>query len=358
MQPDYYGYEPNPGNSAPQIMTFTQKELYNIVEKYFVQFKQDYPWDSKPVFAFKKIPLHEGVQKRFDEKDFSTFAKTKAEGQPAKRGKYGIGYHKDIFLKRIALELTLSDEAVMFNKWDDVKAIGTQLGKTAPNRINLDGTHFAFTFSQSQSYVDMDGYVIDETTGDGLSLANSAHTLAHSTRTYTNIIPGAPMFSKSAMKLAERIARNNTMDNYGVPKKYNWTHVWCTGDSNNLEEIKQFLRSTSDNTQNNPEVENTYQNRYKILVLEQIDTDIYGFRDETKSNWWGLGAFSGDITSGDRFAAIYAEWEAPHMKPAPTDSNNAVDYSRDIQKYGVRAGYNYAALNGMGILYAFAPNQS
>lgn len=351
----YYGYEPNPGNSSPILATFSQKEIYNLVEKTFVQFKKDYPMDAKPVFAYKRVGLNEGVIKRFDEKDFTTFAKTKAEGQPSKRAQFAIGYHKDVVLKRIALELVLTDEAIMFNKWDDVKAIGAQLGKTAPNRINLDMTHFAITFAQGSSYVDMDGNTIDTTTGDGNPLAYNLHTLAHSSKTYTNIIPGAPSFSKSAMKLAERTARNNTLDNFGIPKQYEWTHIWCTGDANNVEDITQFLRSLSDNTQANPNVENTYRNRYKLLVLQQIDTDIFGNRDETKSNWWGLGAFGGDITSGTRFTGIYAEWEAPHMKPAPTETNNASDYSRDIQKFGVRAGYNVCALSGFGMLYSFNP---
>lgn len=356
MNPNYYGYEPNPGNSAPFIATFTQKELYNIVEKFFVEFKKDYPIDAKPIFVHRSIPAMSGVQRRFDEKDFSSFAQDKPEGMPTKKARYGIGYHKDVFLRRIGLELDLTFEAVQFNRWDDVKLIGKALGETAPYRINLDMTQFAITFAQGTSYVDMSGFTVDTTTGDTLSLANAAHTLAFSATTYTNIVPGAPQFSKSALMSAEIIARNNTMDNYGVPKVMRWTHIWCSGNATNVENIQQFLRSISDNTQANPNVENTYKNRYKLLVLQQIDTTVNGFRDTTKSNWWGIGAFEGDVLDNTRFPAVYAEWEPPHMKPAPTGDNNAVDFSRDIQKYGVRAGYGLCALNGMGIVYSFATN--
>lgn len=352
--PDYYGSEPATGNSSTLLATYTQKEIYNLVEKLFTQFKESYPMDAKPLFATRSIPMHTGVLKRFTEKDFSTFASTKPEGAPSKRAKYGIGYHKDILLKRIALELALTEEAVKFDHWDDVQAIGTELGKTVPNRINLDCTHLAVTFAQSVSYVDMDGFTVDTTAGDSLAIASAVHTLAHDASTYTNINPGAPQFSKSALIAAETVARNNTMDNYGIPKGYTWTHIWCSGDPNNTENIMQFLNSIADNTQANANVENTYKNRYKMLTLQQLDTDVFGQRDSTKSNWWGIGAFSGDITSGKRFAAIYAEWEAPHMKPAPTDSNNAADFSRDIQKFGVRGGYGLAVLNAMGIVYSFA----
>lgn len=356
MFPDYYGYEPNPGNSAPLLATFTQKEIYNLVEKMFVDFKENYPIDAKPLFAHRPIANHTGTVKRFTEKDFSSFASAKPEGAPSKRAKFGIGYHKDVQLKRIALELALTYESIKFNAWEDVKALGSELGQTAPYRINLDMTHLAITFAQGTSYTDMDGYVVDTTTGDGLSIANAAHTLAHNSNTYTNILAGAPQFSKSALIAAETIARNNTMDNYGVPKRYDFTHIWCSGAPNNTENIMQFLKSISDNTQANPNVENTYKNRYKMLVLEQLDTDVFGKRDETKSNWWGIGAFSASATSGRRFAGIYAEWEAPHMKPMPTESNNASDFSRDIDKFGVRAGYGLAVLNGMGIVYSFATN--
>ena len=78
-------------------------------------------------------------------------------------------------------------------------------------------TQFAITFSQGTSYIDNGGYTVDTTTGDGYSLANAAHTTAFSSTTYTNILPGGPNFSKSSLIAAEILARNNTIDNYGIP---------------------------------------------------------------------------------------------------------------------------------------------
>ena len=243
----------------------------------------------------------------------------------------------------------------MFDRWMDVKSIGIDLGETAPQRINLDMTQLAITFAQSTSYVDMDGFTIDTTTGDTLSIANSAHTLAFSSLTYTNIVPGNPQFSKSALISAEIVARNNTLNNYGKPRTKRWSHIWCSGSPNNIEAITQFLRSISDNTQANPNVENTYKNRYKLLVLQQLDTNPDGSRDTTKSNWWGIGAFEGEVPM-NRFWAMYGEWEPSHMKPAPTTDNNAVDFSKDLRKFAVRAGYGLCVVNPQGIVYAFATN--
>lgn len=353
MNPTGGSNESNPGQSGSFMATFLFSEIYNLVAKKFAETGEKYPLDAKPIFITEPIPLHSGNIRQYDERDFSTFASTKPEGVAAKKAQFGIGYHKQMFLKRIAKELDLTDEAIMFDRWMDVKTIGIDLGETAPQRINLDMTHLAVTFAAGTSYVDMDGYTIDTTTGDGLSIANAAHTLAFSSLTYTNILAGAPQFSKSALIAAEKVARNNTFNNYGTPRTKRWSHIWTTGNPNNIENITQFLRSISDNTQANPNVENTYKNRYKVLVLQQADTTAAGGRDTSKSNWWGIGAFEGDIPM-NRFWAMYGEWEPAHMKPAPTTDNFAVDFSKDIRKFGVRAGYGLAVVNPMGIVYSFA----
>lgn len=347
--------EPNPGNSNSFMATFSFGEIYDLVAKKFSETGSLYPWDAKPIFIKETIPLHSGNIRRYAERNFSTFASTKPEGVAAAKAQFGIGYHKDVTLKRIAKELDLTWEAIMTDRWMDVKEIGIDLGETAPQRINLDMTHLAVTFAAGTSYVDMDGYTIDTTTGDGLSIANAAHTLAFSASTYTNIVPGAPQFSKSALISAETIARNNTLDNYGVPRSKRWSHIWCSGNPNVTENIQQFLRSISDNTQANPNVENTYKNRYKMLVLEQLDTTAFGVRNTVKSNYWGIGAFDGEVPK-NRFWAMYAEWETPHMKPAPTETSNSVDFSKDIYRFAVRAGYGLCVVNPQGIVYSFATN--
>lgn len=347
--------ESNPGQSVYALSTFSSSEIYNLVAKKFSEAGEKYPLDAKPIYITEPIPLHSGNIRQYDEKDFSTFASTKPEYVATSKAQFGIGYHKQMTLKRIGLELDLSYESIMFDRWMDVKTLGIDLGETAPQRINLDMTQLAITFAQGTSYVDKSGYTIDTTTGDGLSIANAAHTLAFSSVTYTNIVPGAPQFSKSALISAETIARNNTLNNYGIPRTKRWSHIWCSTAPNNIEAIQQFLRSISDNTQANPNVENTYQNRYKMLPLGQLDTTPTGQRDQTKSNWWGIGAFDGEIPM-NRFWAMYGEWEPAHMKPAPTEDNNAVDFSKDIKRFAVRAGYGLAVINPQGIVYSFAGN--
>lgn len=351
MDRDFFGYEPNPGNEMPAIATYSAKELYNIVAKKFIDFKEHCSSDILTFYVSDNIGYEKGSQRRYDQKDFSTYAKFKAELGLTKRGKYAIGFHKDLFRKTVALELVLSDEAIKENRWDDVTRIAKQLGQTVVNRRNLDLTHMAVTFAASTSYIDQDGQVIDTTTGDGLSLANAAHLLAHSASTYSNIAP-ASQFSKAGLMIAKRQARNNTMDNFGVPKEYKWSHIWSTEDEFNVEEILQFLKSTSDPVQANSNVENYYKNRYKAIFLPEIDTTVDGLRDTAKSRYWGIGAFEGNVLSGDRASLVYGEWEAPHMKPF---NQSAMDFSRDAVKYAARGRYGACAIDGMGIIFNFAP---
>lgn len=343
--------ESNPGQQGTLLSTYTFNEIYDLIQKRFIDMLPKYPIDAKPLFIYEGIPQQSGNTRQFDESDFSSFARTKPEGVPAAKGVFGIGYHKIMTTKRVALEFDLTYEARTQNQWYKVTEITANLIQTVPYRTNLDMTQ-RVTFANVSSYVDMDGFTIDTTTGDGLSLANAAHTLAFSPTTYTNIVPGGPQFSKSALQSAETVAKNNIYDNFGIPHVMTWTHIFLANTPVLKENVKQFLRSISDVTQANPEVVNTYKDKYEMLVLTQLDTDANGFRNTAKSNWWGIAALGGSIR-GDRFQAFYGEWEAPHMKPT-VDGGNADDFSKDIWKFGVRGGYGLVTVSPKGFIISLA----
>lgn len=362
MNPDYYSNEPNPGNVVTALTEYGSKELYNIVEKSFQHFRDGIAKRAGNIMdVYVKEKRETKKLFRKTQQDYSTYARFKAELGLTARGKYGIGFHKDIFMKTIALEQVMSDEAYTYEEprdgWNALTLIVKALADTTISRMYLDLTQQAFTFAQSPSYIDMDGQIVDNTTGDGEALASAAHLLAHVPATYTNIGP-AVLFSKSAVKIDERIARNNTLDNFGKRAIVNLTHIWFTGDSENKEEILQFIKSRTDNTQNNSEVVNTYFGVFKPLELQLIDTDVQGDPDATKSNYWGLIGLDGNLLDGNRFSGIVGIWEYPRLKPFPNGSNNAVDFSRDALKWASRTRYGIGFLDGQHIVYNFAPNNS
>ncbi len=362
MNPDYYGSEPNPGNVVTALTQYGAKELYNIVEKTFQFFRDGIAKDAGNVMqVYVKETRTTKKLFRKTQQDYSTYARFKAEMGLTPRGKYGIGFHKDIFMKTIALEQVMSDEAYTYEEpadgWNALSLIVKALANTTSARMYLDLTQQAFTFAASPTWIDMDGQIVDNTTGDGESLANAAHLLAHYPATYTNIGPTV-LFSKSALKIDERIARNNTLDNFGKRTNVRMTHIWYTGDSENKEEILQFIKSTTDNTQQNPEVKNTYYGLYQPLELQLIDTDVQGNPDATKSNFWGIIGLAGNLLDGNRFSGIVGIWEMPRLKPFPNGSNNAVDFSRDALKWASRTRYGIGFLDGQHVVYNFAPNNA
>lgn len=347
--------EPNPGNQGTFLTTYTFDEIYNLIKKTFVDKLKMCDMGAKDFFIQQSIPQQSGNTRQFNEIEFSTYARTKPEGVAAVKASIGIGYHKVMKAKRIALELDMTYEARSWNEWYRVTEIANELAQTAPNRIDLDMVHMAVTFANAASYVDMDGFIIDTTTGDGLSIANAAHTLPFSGTTYTNIVPGGPTFSKPALEAALTVGRNNTLDGFGIPHCMNWNTIFSSGDPTTVNDIRQFLHSITDVTQANPNVINGHKGFYQHLILNNLDTDANGFRDTTKSAWWGIAALGGG-SRGDRLQAYYGIWEPPHMLPGPNASigNNAIDFSKDIWRFGVRAGYGLTFVRPAGIVYSFA----
>jgi hypothetical protein len=115
--------------------------------------------------------------------------------------------------------------------------------------------------------------------------------------------------------------------------------------------VKQFLKSTSDNTQNNPGVINVNQDKYRHVILTQLSTTATGAIDSTKKNYWFLGA----IGSGLRgWQAYYIEWEP--MTLIPSTVGNGVDVHKDIWYYNVRQSYNIGAVSGRGLICSLPTN--
>src|SRR5436190_21079191 len=109
--------EPNPGQQGTFLTTYTFNEIYDLIKKTFVESIPLYPIDAKPLYIYESIPQMTGNTKQFDESDFSSFARTKPEGVAAVKGTSGIGYHKIMTQKRIALEFDLTYEARTMNQW-------------------------------------------------------------------------------------------------------------------------------------------------------------------------------------------------------------------------------------------------
>lgn len=334
----------NPQNQGTFLNTVTFPELTDLVNRNFVSVGGMIVPIAKQLFMTDTVGAGEGELKLIQEYDTSTYAKAKAQGVDVKKASFGIGYYITVRAKRIGMESEITWEMRRYNKKQEVLAAIQSLPYFCPQRVELDLTH-TLTFCSSTSMTDMDGNTRDLTVGDGLALVSSVHTLKFSSLTYSNNVTGNPLFSKGALEAAELLTTTDILSNFGEKRVMDF-NVIATGNNPTVcNAVKQFLRSVSDNTQNNAGVINVNQDKYRHVVLTQLATSATGAIDSTKKNWWFLVATG----SGFRgWQAWYLEWDG--MSLIPSTSGNGTDVHKDVWYYNVRQAYNIGVVSGRGLV--------
>ena len=156
-------------------------EMTDLISKSFVMIQQFEKKAAAQFYQEESIPSGTGDSRRYDEMDTEDFAKTMEEGEDASKVTVAHGYTKTMYMKRVASEIDITFKMRLTGKNKDIENKITNLNHYCPNRKELDLTH-RFSFATETTYTDMDGKTIDNTGGDSLQLAYSAHTLKHSTR--------------------------------------------------------------------------------------------------------------------------------------------------------------------------------
>ncbi len=295
------------------------------------------------IWIEEAIPQNSGNTRQYTEIDRNEYAKRKNEGDQAKRGKVQEGYTKIIQAYRIAEDIGITYEMRTQNKYPDVVARLTNLADTAVNRLELDLSH-RFTFGTSTAYTDMDGVSVDITTGDALSLFNTAHLVKGSSSTYRNRLANNPQVSRGALEGMEKLIVEQTINQFGEKQTMNFDILWTTDDPNSCNTVAEYLKSTASVEATNAGVVNVYQAKYRHVVLPRIPTDVNGFVDSTKAKYWGLVSTTGST-------AHLGLWEPPRIK-VPTAMSNAEEFSTDDWNFGVRAGYGICVVNGTWVKFS------
>lgn len=329
------------------LNTVTLPELVDLIRRTFVQTQQMVVPMAKSLFITDEIGKGQGNSKIYNEVDTQTFARRKREAEASKKAASGIGYNQTMFKKRIAMEIDITQEMRDENRYAEVGSLITSLTHFCPQRIELDMTH-RLTFCEATSYVDLDGDTVTITTGDGLSLANAAHTLKFSATTYSNRVSGDPIFSRGGIEAAEALTVTNVLSNFGERRIINYNTIVTGDDPNTVNAVKQFLNSMADVNAVQAGVMNVYKGKYQHVVLPYLATTATGARDSTKERRWFLIA-AGLGTNG--WQAYYGVWEAPHLKDQTMDERGTNhDYSRDTWTFGTRAGYGLVAVSPRGFV--------
>lgn len=279
------------------------------------------------IFRIDNLADHKGNTKEYSEIDLEEYADIKGEGDEAARAKVQQGYSKVGTLYRVSKDIGITYEMRHYNKYIDVVARLTNLGKLAAKRMELDLSH-RITFATATSYTSKEGVTIDTTVGDTLALASTAHTVRGSATTFRNRLANNPLFSKGALEGMEQMIIENSINQFGEKVTIPYDIIWTTEDANTVNTVKEYLKSTASPDALNAGVINVNQGKYRHVVLPLVATTAAGANDSTKAKYWGLA-------SSQNSQAFLGINEEPHMKP--TDGNT--EFSTEDMNMGSSAGY-------------------
>lgn len=285
--------------------------------------------------------MNQGTEKLYQEFDMQTFARAKGEGVNTAKVQAGTGYTKLARLKRIGAEIDITEEEMKYNKYPQVINKMKNLSTFVRQRQEIDLTH-RIGFSTATSMVNMDGQVVDLTTGDAVALQSASHLTAFSGVGYSNVITGNPVFSEANLAIAELVGATQVVSNYGEKRVMDFNILFCADYPAVHNLMRQVIQSTAQIAAPNAAVLNVYNAKYEIVKLPYLATTATGAYDSAKRNYWGLCA-------AGEWNAYLAIWEEENLR-SPAPGNNLEDGHADVSTFGVRGGYDIAVVSGQGIL--------
>lgn len=290
------------------------------------------------------IPKNTGNTREFSEVDLEEYASRKNESVQSQRARSQQGYTKIGILYRVSKDIGISYELRTQGKYDTITRRLTNLGKLAPNRMDLDLSH-RIGFGTATSYVDMDGVTTDTAIGDTLALFSTAHTLKASATTFRNRLANNPQISRGALEAMEAMRIANCYNQLGEKMYMEDDILWTTDDPNTKNTAKELIRSGSNPTQNNPAVINTQEGTYKLVTLPRVATTAAGAPDSTKSKYWG-------VASSEHSTLFLGVAEEPRMKMKAADGLSNEEFSTDDWNFGTRGGWMIVAVSASWIAFS------
>lgn len=328
----------------------TVPAIQDLIKKSFLANKYGNGGDVRRVFL-KETQDWSTSLKRIQEVDRERFAEQKVEGQASAQRGISQGYYKDASRKTISITRVVSGEAYQALEAHTLAKWAMQTSTDVTDKIELDMRNFLGYATAGTSYVDNGGYTIDLTTGDGLSLFSTVHTLKNSATTYSNILSGNPTLTNTALEAAEDFFSYNVLDNNGQRMgNVKPNTIITTRKAIMRNRVNRILRSQAPEaiagTANaNSGVYNSYKDKYTHLEIE-FDVNSLNITNSTYSFYWMLAALNG--SPEDSLQLYYVSWMSPMVAPAE------VNQDKWIISYTARAAYALAAVSGRGIVLSKA----
>lgn len=295
------------------------------------------------LFRTENISANTGETRDWTEIDLELYADNKPQGDQAGRARVQLGYNKLVTVKRVAKDIGIDYEMRRYNKYPEVVQRLTNLAQMPDNRIELDLQH-RIGFGTATAYTDKNGVSVDITTGDGLALFSTVHTLRGTATTYRNRLAGNPQLSKGALEGIERLVAEETLNSFGEKVSVPFDILYTTDDPVTINTALEYLNSVAAPDFQNSGVTNVYKAKYKHVKLALVPTTSAGLVDNTKRRYWG-------IASSKISDAHLGIWDAPTLK-TPSALNAGEEFSTDAWNFGVRAGYGIGIVTGRWIKFS------
>lgn len=261
------------------------------------------------------------------------FARRKAQGDRYTIGSPKQGYSLLLSQARIGLMEEVTWEMRKYDKYREIFKKMKGLGESTAQRMELDLTHQLTFGLTATSYVNIDGETVATTTGDGLGIFSTSHTITGSSATFSNKITAA--FSRAALEEAESLFTKMVNHN-GQKVTVTPDTIVTSDDPATVNAVREFLKSTMAPDTANGAV-NVYAAKYKHLVLPYLATTATGAIDTTKVRYW----FLVDTSHSDALLEISEE---PTFS-APSVGGNGEDFETDGWKFKSSASYDYGFLD-------------
>lgn len=244
----------------------------------------EFPKKASVLYDIEDVSVDTGDESSMD--GFSV-AKRKKEGEDFAYLSINQNYRKAWNVQEIGGMTKITWRMRAAAKYRDIQKSIDALGRSTAKRLEWDMTH-RFTFVTATSYTNLDGETIATTSGDGLQVAYSAHTVTGSALTYRNRVANNPMLSKGGIEAAEKLFATQMIDSNGELVQEDPTHIVVANDPNTINTAIEYLRSTAAPDASHAGVTNAYMGKYQLLVLPYLATTAAGAYDSTKAKYWFL----------------------------------------------------------------------
>jgi hypothetical protein len=326
-----------------ELNTQSFDEMVRLADYLWVQGYDSIPQSMRNSGFVKEVPIatNSGDTREFTEADSNQYINKKGEGEQAERGKAVIGYSKIMRVTRFAENFGITFEMRNWGKYPEIVSGLTALGEKPALTMDLDLSH-RFTFGTETSYTDRNGTTIDTTCGDAHQLFYTAHELTGSSETFRNRLANNPQLSSGSLRSIEKMAVENSYNNYGEKVACNYSILWVTDDPVQVAIAEELTKSTASVDGANSGVYNVNKGRYQVVVLPRVATDANGAPDSDKAKYWGL-------VDPRKSTFMLGIWEQPTFEPA---SSATEDIDTDDWTFKTRVSYGIVIVSPRGFVFS------